>query len=118
MRELFIAYVQEGNKLQAEPRYYHTVTANCTIIVYNMMDRIIDGLPMDVRLLLSAYLPSYIENEGGLVDRPLEELKERGHFNERAQKAGDTDSFSQQIRRNVPGWEALHDRDASQASAH
>lgn len=114
MGELFIAYVEEGNKLQAEPRYYHTVTANCTIIVYNMMDRIIDGLPMDVRLLLSAYLPSYIEKEGGLVDQPLEDLKERGHFTERAKAAGDVADFSELIRLGVPGWEALQPGEASQ----
>ena len=107
MRALFVAYVDEANQLAAEPRFYHTVTANCTIIVYKMMEQIVDGLPMDARLLLSAYLPSYIQHVGGLVDAPLDVLKDRGHFTERAKKAGDDPDFSRIIRRGVPGWEAM-----------
>lgn len=107
MRDLFVAYVEEANQLAGEARFYHTVTANCTIIVYNMMEQIVDGLPMDARLLLSAYLPSYIKEVGGLVDRPLEELKARGNFTERARQAGDAENFSQIIRQGVPGWEEV-----------
>ena len=107
MRALFAAYVEEANQLAVEPRFYHTVTANCTIIVYKMMEQIVDGLPMDARLLLSAYLPSYIQNVGGLVDAPLEVLKARGNFTQRAREAGDDPDFSRVIRRGVPGWEAV-----------
>ncbi|MEH6389227.1 MULTISPECIES: DUF4105 domain-containing protein [Pseudomonas] len=107
MRDLFVAYVEEANRLAAQPRFYHTVTANCTIIVYNMMEQIVDGLPIDVRLLLSAYLPSYVKDVGGLVDRPLEALKDRGNFTERARQAEDDEDFSQVIRRGVPGWESI-----------
>ena len=107
MRDLFVAYVEEANRLAAQPRFYHTVTANCTIIVYNMMEQIVDGLPMDARLLLSAYLPSYIKDVGGLVDEPLEELKARGNFTGRARQTDDDADFSRAIRRGVPGWESI-----------
>jgi hypothetical protein len=107
MRRLFLAYVEEGNSLASRPRYYHTITANCTIIVYNMMDEIIDGLPMDVRLFLSSHLPSYVKEHGGLVDRPLEQLQELGRFTDRARAADQSGDFSLRIRQGVPGWEAL-----------
>lgn len=107
MRRLFIAYVEEGNRLAREPRYYHTITANCTIIVYNMMDEIIDGLPMDARLFLSSYLPSYVKDVGGLPDLPMAELHERGRFTERAREADAAEDFSLRIRQGVPGWDAL-----------
>lgn len=105
MRDLFLAYVEEGNQLASEARFYHTVTANCTIIVYNMIRRIVDGLPLDHRLLLSARLPSYVKDVGGLQDRPLEELKERGDFTERARNIDEQEEFSEVIRRGVPGWQ-------------
>lgn len=107
MRDLFVAYVEEANRLAAQPRFYHTVTANCTIIVYNMMEQIVDGLAIDARLLLSAYLPSYVKDVGGLVDAPMEELKARGNFTERARQAEDDDNFSRVIRQGVPGWESI-----------
>lgn len=105
MRDLFMAYVDEANELAGEARFYHTVTANCTIIVYNMMRRIVDGLPLDHRLLLSARLPEYVKDVGGLQDEPLDELKERGNFTERARAIEEGEDFSRVIRRNVPGWE-------------
>ncbi|WP_304640209.1 Lnb N-terminal periplasmic domain-containing protein [Pseudomonas sp.] len=110
MRRLFIAYVEEANRLAREPRHYHTITANCTIIVYNMMAEIIKGLPMDVRLFLSSHLPSYIKEHGGLVDRPLEELQQLGRFTERAREADQAEDFSWRIRQGVPGWDVPGDR--------
>ncbi|UAW99836.1 DUF4105 domain-containing protein [Halopseudomonas nanhaiensis] len=104
MRDLFMAYVDEANELAGEARFYHTVTANCTIIVYNMMRRIVDGLPLDHRLLLSARLPEYVKDVGGLEDEPLQELRARGDFTERARAIEDGEDFSQVIRRGVPGW--------------
>jgi hypothetical protein len=105
MRDLFMAYVDEANELAGEARFYHTVTANCTIIVYNMMRRIVNGLPLDHRLLLSARLPEYVKDVGGLQEQPLEELRERGNFTERARAIEEGEDFSRVIRRNVPGWE-------------
>lgn len=105
MRDLFLAYVCEANQLAGEARFYHTVTANCTIIVYNMMRRIVAGLPLDHRLFLSARLPSYVKDVGGLVDEPFEVLTEQGDFTERARRMKPEEDFSEVIRRGVPGWQ-------------
>lgn len=50
-RALFLAYLAEAQALARQPRFYDTLTANCTTIVYEMARRIVGGLPLDWRLL-------------------------------------------------------------------
>ncbi len=99
MRELFLSYVKTANDLLSEPRFYNTVTANCTTIVYRMMLAIVPGLPADYRILLSDYLPDYLYKLGVLDMRySLPELKAQAYIGERAARAGDTPGFSRAIR--------------------
>jgi hypothetical protein len=103
MRSLFIAYVDEANTLEQAPRFYNTVTVNCTTLVYHMMQRIVGHLPMDYRVLFSGYLPGYVYQEGGLDTRyPLDELRRLGRITERAKKADRSESFSADIRQGIP----------------
>ncbi|MEH6671553.1 Lnb N-terminal periplasmic domain-containing protein [Halopseudomonas sp.] len=105
MRSLFLAYVNEANRLAEEPRFYQTVTANCTTLVFRMMQSIVAGLPLDYRLLLSGYLPSYIEKQGGLQPGySLAQMREAGRITLRAREAGRAEDFSAVIRQGVPGW--------------
>ncbi|MBL4834155.1 MAG: DUF4105 domain-containing protein [Pseudomonas sp.] len=105
MRSLFLAYINEANRLAEEPRFYQTVTANCTTLVFRMMQSIVAGLPVDYRLLLSGYLPSYIEKQGGLQPgHTLSALRKAGRLTQRARAAGRSDDFSVVIRQGVPGW--------------
>jgi hypothetical protein len=103
MRSLFLGYVGEANDLVRTPRFYNTLTANCTILVYHMMQRIVGYLPMDYRLLLSGYLPEYVYRVGGL-DRhyPLRELRALGRITDRAKAADRSENFSADIRRGIP----------------
>jgi hypothetical protein len=104
MRSLFAAYVDEANSLAIRPRFYNTVTANCTTLVYHMMKQIVGYLPWDYRLLLTGYLPEYVYKIGGLVPYyPFEELRSRGRITARAKSADRSDSFSVAIRHGVPG---------------
>lgn len=104
-RRLLLALVASANDLAREPRFYHTVTANCTTLVFVMMRQIIEGLPLDHRLLLSGLLPGYVHEHGGLVDGyRLGELRRLGDITERAAQAHDAPDFSRRIRRGVPGW--------------
>jgi len=58
---------------------------------------------MDLRLLFSGYLPSYVYKVGGLDTRyTLEELRARGRITERAKAADRSPTFSADIRRGVP----------------
>lgn len=103
MRELFLAYVGEANRLLDEPRFYNTITANCTTLVYHMLKRIVGRLPLDYRLLLSGYLPEYVYAVGGLNRGfSLEELRARGRITDRAKISDRSANFSEDIRRGLP----------------
>lgn len=107
MRSLFLAYIDQANRLVDTPHFYNTVTVNCTTLVYHMMERIVGYLPWDYRLLLSGYLPQYVYGIGGLAPHySLEELRQRGRITERAKDADQSESFSADIRRDVPRIEA------------
>ena len=107
MRSLFLAYIGEANKLARTPRFYNTVTANCTTLVYHMMKRIVGYLPWDFRLLLTGYLPEYVYRIGGLSPHySFEELRARGRITARAKGADRSESFSADIRRDIPSIEA------------
>lgn len=107
-RALFLAYVERANQLAAKPRFYNTITVNCTTLVYSMMQQISGGFPLDIRLLLTGYLPSYIKAQDGLMSGfDLQELRQLGHINSRSRSAAGQDDYSLQIRQGVPGW--LHE---------
>src|SRR5208283_1160425 len=106
MRSLFLAYIDQANRLADTPRFYNTVTANCTTLVYHMLKRIVGYLPLSYSLLLTGYLPQYVYRIGGLASPySFEELRARGRITERAKAADHGGSFSADIRRGVPGVE-------------
>lgn len=103
MRSLFIGYIGEANRLVRTPRFYNTITVNCTTLVYHMMTRIVGHLPLDYRILLTGYLPEYVYGVGGLdTRRPFEELRALGRITERARQSGRGAGFSADIRRGIP----------------
>lgn len=103
MRSLFIGYVNQANSLVKTPRFYNTITVNCTTLVYHMMTRIVGYLPLNYRLLLTGYLPAYVYQVGGLDQRyPLQELRSLGRITERAKQSGRSESFSADIRNGIP----------------
>jgi hypothetical protein len=104
MRELFMGYVAEANRLHRAPRFYNTLTVNCTTLVYQMLNRIVGGLPLSYRLLYSGYMPEYMYGVGRLDGRhSLQELRDRGFVTERARQSGRSPTFSADIRKGVPG---------------
>jgi Domain of unknown function (DUF4105) len=106
MRALLLAYVAQMNELARQPRFYNTITVNCTTLVYHMMQRIVGGLPFSYRLLLTGYLPQYVYAVGGLDTRySLAQLRQLGRITERAKQADASALFSQDIRRGIPPLE-------------
>lgn len=104
-RQLFLSYIEQANQLLKQPRFYNTVTANCTTLVFGMMQHISGDLPLDSRLLLTGYLPSYIEEQDGLTDGfDLAQLRRAGRITERSKQAGQSSDYSKIIRQGVPGW--------------
>jgi hypothetical protein len=104
MRSLFLGYIDQANSLLHTPRFYNTITVNCTTLVYHMMKRIVGYLPLSYRLIFSGYLPGYVYEVGGLDSRySLEQLRALGRITERAKQADRSATFSADIRRGVPG---------------
>jgi len=102
MRSLFLAYVQQANSLVTTPRFYNTISVNCTTLVYHMVKHIVGFLPWNYRLLLSGYLPTYVYRIGGLDTRyKLEELRAFGCITQRARDSGSRDTFSADIRQGM-----------------
>ncbi|WP_305804339.1 DUF4105 domain-containing protein [Stenotrophomonas sp. YIM B06876] len=104
LQELLRAYVSEGDALLRAPRFYNTLTSNCTTVAFELMRRIAPGLPLDYRLLLSGYLDRYAFDMGGLTPgTDFQRLRERGRITGRALQAGDSADFSRRIRQDIPG---------------
>lgn len=102
MRELFRSYVQLANELAVTPAYYNTITTNCTTQVYRLAKPIDPGLPFDIRLLLTGYLPQYLERVGVLEPGvPLAELRRRSDITARARTAPSSADFSAAIRATI-----------------
>lgn len=106
-RKLFLSYVLTATRLKDKPRFYNTLTANCTTIIYQLADQIVPGLPMSYRLLLSGYLPEYLYELGALdgADSP-QAYRQAGRYTERARATHDATQYSHNIRRDVPGVSA------------
>lgn len=66
---LFMNYVDRANKLAVQPAWYHTITANCTTVVFDLVRDFHKGLKLDKRIILSGLLPDLFA-ERGVIDRP------------------------------------------------
>jgi hypothetical protein len=98
-RALFLTYLDFGNQLAAEPKFYNTVTANCASTVYQLVRAIKPDMPLDRRLLFSGGLPEYIDELGGLVgDMPMDQRRKAGAITARAQAIPAGADFSAGIR--------------------
>jgi hypothetical protein len=100
-RALLLEYVAGANDLARKPRFYNSLTANCTTQIFQMVRAIQPGLPLDYRVLLPGYLPDYVYDRGGLdTSVPFEMLRDRSHIQGKA-NSSDPD-FSWKIRAGVP----------------
>jgi hypothetical protein len=101
-RALLLEYIAEANDLARTPRFYNSLTTNCTTQIFRMVRTLQPGLPLDFRILLAGYVPDYVYDHGGLnTSVPFEALRQRSHLRG---KASSTDpDFSRKIREGVPG---------------
>lgn len=101
MRELFLSYLETGNRLATVPTFYNTVTANCTTVVFRLLRALDPALPFDYRILLSGYLPGYIyQNQGFETGLSEADFRRRAAISALGIAAGDSPDFSTAIRVN------------------
>ena len=102
-RRLLLEYLKEANDLARTPRFYNTLTSNCTTLVYDMVRIIHPGLPLDPRIILSGYLPNYAYAVGATdTSIPFEKLRELSRIHDKALRAGRDPDFSARIRDGIP----------------
>ena len=66
-RALFEQYLSKTKQLQNNPKWYNTLTSNCTTLVFDMVQAATNqSLPRDYRLIASGYLPNYLYDLGVL----------------------------------------------------
>ena len=114
VRGLLDEYVKLANDVSANPRWYNTLTANCTTIIFGMARRMDPRTRLDWRILLPGQLPSYLrEHEFVSRDVPLPELIAAGRIGPRAAGPPPDPGFSARIREGVPYPAAPHAGSAS-----
>ena len=98
-RRVFLDYIRDLNALREHPRFYNTLTTNCTTMILAHAAVNPGSIPYSWKVLLSGYAPEYAYDMGRL-DRslPFDELKRRAHINAVAQAADKAPDFSQRIR--------------------
>ena len=102
-RRVFLEYMRDINRLREHPRFYNTLTTNCTTMILAHAAVNPGHLPLSWKVLLSGYAAEYAYDQGRL-DRSLsfEELKRRSHVNAVAQAADKAPDFSRRIRAGLP----------------
>jgi hypothetical protein len=103
VRRTFLDYMRAMNDMRLHPRFYNTLTTNCTtaILMHTRINP--ESPPMSWKVLLSGYLPDYLY-ELGRIDtaKPFADLAKLSRVNERAHAADKDASFSQRLRQGLP----------------
>ena len=103
IRRSFLDYIQKINDMRAHPRFYNTLTTNCTttILMHTRINP--ESPPLSWKILLSGYVPEYLYQLGRLdTAQPFADLEKLSRVNERAHAADKAASFSQHLRQGLP----------------
>lgn len=100
-RRLFMEYISRINALHAKPKFYNTLTSNCTTSIWTNTHVNKQRVPLSWKVLVSGYLPEYLYEQGRLVTNGMtfNELRNSVHINARAHAAELDDKFSIKIRK-------------------
>ena len=103
IRRVFLDYVKAMNGLRERPRFYYTLTTNCTTTVLLHTRVNPESPPWSWKVLLSGYAPDYLYDLGRLdTTRSFAELEQLSRVNARAHAADRDPAFSQRIREGLP----------------
>jgi hypothetical protein len=102
-RALLAEYMKQANDLAVHPRFYNTLTTNCTTTIFNMMRAVTSSIPFDWRIILTGHLPSYLYEHSAVDTRiPLVELRQRADVTSRVDAGLREVEFSSRLRQGVP----------------
>jgi hypothetical protein len=102
-RRVFLDYLRDINELREHPRFYNTLTTNCTTMMLAHAAVNPGHVPYSWKIFLSGYAPEYVYEQGRLdKSLPFPELRKRSHINAAARAADQAPDFSIRIRANLP----------------
>jgi hypothetical protein len=106
-RALLLEYAAQSTELAAQPKFYNSILANCSTVVFKLVRAAGGAFPLDWRVVVNGFLPGYLYDRGAVVTTmPLSELMERARVSEKARAADQSPDFSQAIRVGVPSpWD-------------
>lgn len=103
IRRAFMDYLKTINEMRERPRFYNTLTTNCTTGAGAHTRVNPESPPWSWKILLSGYLPEYLYEIGRLdTTLPFPELERLSHVNARAHAADRDVEFSRRIREGLP----------------
>jgi hypothetical protein len=98
-RALFLGFAERANRLHGQAEFYQTVTTNCTTVIFELARHIDGRVPLDWRILLSGYLPSYLYDLGLIrTDAPLDAVLRDAAISRKALAAPPGADYSRAIR--------------------
>ena len=108
-KALFLQYLNTADDLNHRPRWYNTLSSNCTTLVFDMAQRVNPTpLPVDYRLIASGYLPNYLYDLKALDQNwTLKQWYARAHVNPRTRyfdgfQYQSSANFSKLLRLGLP----------------
>lgn len=109
-RDLFLQYLRQANALRDHPKWFNAITNNCTTSIFANMAAT-GHMPAGSSryswwVLLNGRAPEMLYRGRNFAGNlPFSELKAEAYINPVANAVDDSPDFSQQIRRNRPGFE-------------
>ncbi|XBD34791.1 DUF4105 domain-containing protein [Acinetobacter thermotolerans] len=109
-KALFQEYLAKADDLAQQPKWYNTLTSNCTTLVFDMVQTVSQKpLPTDYRLIASGYLPNYMYDLQALDQHwDLRTWYAKAHVNPRVKEflQVSSEQYSTLIRKGLPTVQA------------
>jgi uncharacterized protein DUF4105 len=103
IRRVFLDYIKTMNEMRERPRFYNTLTTNCTTSILTHTKMNPGSPPLSWKILLTGYVPEYLYERGRIdTSMPFAELEKLSLINDRAHDADKAPDFSQRIRQGLP----------------
>jgi hypothetical protein len=102
-RRLFLDLAAESSGLETQPRFYNSVTSNCTNELAKEANRAQPGaIPLNIGLFLPGYADHFLYERGFIPhDAPFESVRQRYAITDFVAANVDQPDFSQQLRRHL-----------------
>ncbi len=103
VRALFVEMLEAANALHEKPRFYNTLTANCTTILRDHVNAIAPNrIPPSWKILLPGYVDELLQGLSLIdSDAPMEQARRKYWINDAAVSHAADPNFSRQIRNAV-----------------